>query len=175
MADHLADWISLKLRITPESEKSEDQIDIQDNVFSFSGGLLSPQFSRQQLSVLEKQLAEAIQNEIEQKILVRRYYLPMFEASVSLFDLHRAQSLRQRISEDDVPASDLPQWWFINWRLDIELRRLNFAESWANKMLEWARSVGDKKWELKGLYSFGRIELQRSNNFELAENGMINL
>jgi len=169
VADHLADWMSVKLRITPEVEKSDEQIDIQDNVFSFSGGLLSPQFSRQQLSVLEKQLAEAIQNEIEQKILVRRYYLPMFEASVSLFDLHRARSLRQKISEDDIPPSDLPQWWFINWRLDIELRQLNFAESWANKMLEWAKAVGDQKWELKGLYSFGRIELQRGNNLELAE------
>jgi len=162
VADHLTDWMPVKLRILSEAENINEKEGFITNsneiVMEIS---LSPKAARQQLSILEKQLAEALQREVEPSTLIRRYYLPMFEASVVIFDLNRAQSLREKISEADVAEIDLPQWWYINHHIDYFLKRFYPAKAWAEKMLEWALNNKSSEVEAKALHSLGMVAIEQ--------------
>jgi len=135
-AEHLADWMPLKLHITDPADASgfedKDRASYQSAVFG--AGKLTPKTARQQLAILEQQLSAALHEGIPRKTLARRYYLPMFEASMSLSDLNRAQSLRQKVLEKDLQAGDIIKWWSMNFKLDHLLHHLTSAESWADKL-----------------------------------------
>ncbi|MCP4353400.1 MAG: tetratricopeptide repeat protein [Desulfobacterales bacterium] len=167
-ADHLADWIPLKLHIIGVSDDLGIHQSTDSETRVFSESKMSPKTARQVLSTLEPQLAEAINKGLDKSLLVRRYYLPMFEAATALTDLQRAQSLREKISETDIPESDLPEWWNMNCWLDIDLRNLNHAQKWAEKLHDWSDKNRDDKWKSQSYHALGRIAQER-RDFEKAE------
>jgi len=134
VAGHLADWMPLKLHITDLADVSgyeeKDRASYQSAVLG--AGKLTPKIAGQQLAILEQQLSVALHEGVQRKTLARRYYLPMFEAAMSLSDLNRAQSLRQKVPEKDLQAGDIIKWWGMNFWLDFLLHHLNQAEIWAN-------------------------------------------
>jgi len=168
VGDHLADWISLRLRLMSASHPEPVTYDkvLTENILS--ANRLSKEAARQQLSILEKQLAEELQKGAPDVILIRRFYLPIFEAVVELSQLNRAQILREKISETDVPYSDLPRWWSINFILDSDLNNLDIAENWAKKLFEWAVQKDNLKWKSEAFYMFGRIA-EKEKKFETAK------
>jgi len=105
---------------------------------------------------------------IPRETLARRYYLPMFEAAMSLSDLNRAQSLRQKVPEKDLQAGDVIKWWRMNFELDYLLHRLTSAESWADKLNKWADKTGDQSLKAESLHNLGIIAEER-RKFEEAE------
>ena len=169
-ADHLADWMPLKLHITDPADaygyEDKDSASYQSAVLSSSN--LTPKIARQQLAILEQQLSAALHEGIPRETLARRYYLPMFEAAMSLSDLNRAQSLRQKVPEKDLQAGDIIRWWFMNFELDHLLHRLTSAESWADKLSKWANKTGDELLKANALLNLGMIAEKR-REFEEAE------
>jgi len=169
-AEHLADWMPLKLHITDLADvfRYEDKDSASYQNVVLGAGKLTPKIARQQLAILEQQLTAALHEGIPLKTLARRYYLPMFEAAMSLSDLNRAQSLRQKILEKDLQAGDIIKWWFMNFELDYLLHRLTSAKSWADKLSKWADKTGDELLKAKALHKLGIIAEER-RDFEKAE------
>ncbi len=169
-AEHLADWMPLKLHITDPADASgyedKDRASYQNAVLG--AGKLTPKIARQQLAILEQQLSVALHEGIPRETLARRYYLPMFEAAISLSDLNRAQSLRQKVSEKDLQAGDIIEWWMMNFWLDFLLHHLNRAESWTDKLNKRADKTGDESLKAVSLHSLGMIATER-REFEEAE------
>jgi len=169
-AEHLADWMPLKLHITETADvlgyEDKDNAFYQNAVLG--DGKLTPKIARQQLAILEQQLTAALHEGIPRETLARRYYLPMFEAAMSLSDLNRAQSLRQKVLEKDLQAGDIIKWWSMNFELDYLLHRLTSAESWADKLSKWADKTGDESLKAKALHKLGIIAQER-REFEKAE------
>lgn len=170
VAEHLADWMPLKLHITDSADASgfenKNRASYQSAVLSSSK--LTPKIARQQLAILEQQLSVALHEGIPQETLARRYYLPMFEAAMSLSDLNRAQSLRQKVPEKDLQAGDIIKWWSMNFELDSLLHRLTSAESWADKLSKWADKTGNQSLKAESLHNLGMIAEDR-RKFEEAE------
>ncbi len=167
-AEHLADWMPLKLHITAPADASGYKGSASYQNAVLGGSQLTPKTARQQLAILEQQLAAALHEGIPRKTLARRYYLPMFEAAMSLSDLNRAQSLRQKVSEKNLQAGDIIKWWFMNFELDYMLHRLTSAESWADKLNKWADKTDDELLKVNALHNLGRIAQER-RDFEKAE------
>ncbi|MBC2694658.1 MAG: tetratricopeptide repeat protein [Desulfobacteraceae bacterium] len=169
-AEHLADWMPLKLHITDPADGSgfeyKDRASYQKAVLG--AGKLTPKTAKQQVAILEKQLSVALHEGIQRETLARRYYLPMFEAAMSLSDLNRAQSLRQKVSEKDLQAGDILEWWKMNFWLDYLLHHLAKAESWADKLNKWADKTGDHSLKAESLHNLGMIAEERGD-FEKAE------
>jgi len=169
-AEHLADWMPLKLHITDQANafRYEDKARASDQKAVLGAGKLTPKTARQQLAILEQQLSVALHEGIPRETLARRYYLPMFEAAMSLSDLNRAQSLRQKVPEKDLQAGDIIKWWFMNFELDYLLHRLNRAESWTDKLNKWADKTGNESLKANALHNLGIIAEER-REFEEAE------
>jgi tetratricopeptide (TPR) repeat protein len=169
-AEHLADWMSLKLHITDSADaygyEYKDRISYQNAVLG--AGKLTPKIARQQLAILEQQLAAALREGIARETLARRYYLPMFEAAMSISDLNRAQSLMQKVPEKDLQAGDIIKWWMMNFELDYLSHHLTSAESWTDKLSKWADKTGNQSLKAESLHNLGRIAGQR-RDFEKAE------
>jgi tetratricopeptide (TPR) repeat protein len=169
-AEHLADWMPLKLRITDPADaygyEDKGRTTYQNAVLG--AGKLTPKIARQQLAILEQQLAAALHEGIPRETLARRYYLPMFEAAMSLSDLNRAQSLRQKVPEKDLQAGDIIKWWMMNFELDYLSHHLTSAESWTDKLSKWADKTGDESLKANALHNLGMIA-QKRRDFEEAE------
>jgi len=169
-AEHLADWMPLKLHITDQADafryEDKDRASYQNAVLS--AGKLTPKIARQQLAILEQQLSVALHEGIPRKTLARRYYLPMFEAAMSLSDLNRAQSIRQKVAEKDLQAGDIIKWWEMNFWLDYLLHHLTSAESWADKLNKWADKTDNQLLKAVSLHNLGIISEER-REFEKAE------
>ena len=165
VAEHLADWMPLKLYITNPADASgyedNDRASYQNAVLGASK--LTPKIAKQQLAILEQQLSVALHEGIPRKTLARRYYLPMFEAAMSLSDLNRAQNLRQKVSERDLQAGDIIKWWEMNFWLDFLLHHLNQAEIWADKLSKWADKTGDESLKANVYHNLGMIAQKRRN------------
>jgi len=168
VAEHLADWMPLKLHITDPADASGYKGSASYQNAVLGAGKLTPKTAKQQLAILEQQLSVALHEGIPRKTLARRYYLPMFEAAISLSDLNRAQSLRQKVPEKDLQAGDIIKWWSMNCELDYLLHRLTSAESWADKLNKWADKTGDELLKANALHNLGRIAQER-RDFEKAE------
>ena len=170
-AEHLADWMPLKLHITDPADvfRYDDKGRTTYQNAVLGAGKLTPKIARQQLAILEQQLAAALHEGIPRETLARRYYLPMFEAAMSLSDLNRAQSLRQKVPEKDLQAGDIIKWWRMNFWLDYLLHHLTRAESWADKLSKWADKTGNQSLKADSLHSLGMIAQERKD-FEKAEN-----
>ena len=166
-ADHLADWMPLKLHITRSEETSSSLPPVLRMDASILSGDISPRVARQQLTMLEPRLREALKNEIPQRRLFRRYYLPMLEAAIALGDFHRAQSLRKNVSEGDVPQADQMKWWGMNYSLDIGLWKLDRAGEWALKVLERSKETNDEKHKAKACNALGEVA-RAQRDFEAA-------
>jgi tetratricopeptide (TPR) repeat protein len=169
-AEHLADWMPLKLRITDPADaygyEDKGRTTYQNAVLG--AGKLTPKIARQQLAILEQQLSAALHEGIPRKTLARRYYLPMFEAAMSLSDLNRAQSLRQKVPEKDLQAGDIIKWWRMNFELDHQLHHLTTAGSWTDKLSKWADKTGNQSLKANSLHNLGIIAEER-REFEKAE------
>ena len=172
VAEHLADWMPLKLHITDPADASgyeyKDRASYQKAVLG--AGKLTPKIAKQQLAILEQQLSVALHEGIPQKTLARRYYLPMFEAAMSLSDLNWAQNLRQKVLEKDLQAGDIIKWWYMNFELDYLLHRLISAESWADKLSKWADKTGDEPLKANALHNLGIIAEERRDFKKAATN-----
>ncbi|MCK4620435.1 MAG: hypothetical protein KAT52_10855, partial [Desulfobacterales bacterium] len=168
-AEHLADWMPLKLHIIDSADASgyedKDRASYQNAVLV--AGKLTPKIAKQQLAILEQQLSAALHEGIPRETLARRYYLPMFEAAMSLSDLNRAQSLRQNVPEKDLQAGDIIKWWGMNFWLDYLLHHLTSAESWTDKLSKWADKTGDQSLKANALHNLGIIAQER-RDFEKA-------
>ncbi|MGE0086755.1 MAG: tetratricopeptide repeat protein, partial [Desulfococcaceae bacterium] len=167
-ADHLADWIPLKLHILGISEDDAANLSYQMRDSAFSENEMSFETARQVLSGLQEQLSEAVHQGVDKSLLVRRYYLPMFEAAMTIYDLQRAQSLRRHISESDIKETELPEWLYKNYELDSELRNFDEAEKSIKRLLDWAKEKNEYGWEASSCHSLGRIAQER-RDFEAAE------
>jgi tetratricopeptide (TPR) repeat protein len=166
VADHLADWIPLRFHLLAP-----------DGVASFTHfapnyaaglGLLSPPVARQQLEQLEPALAKALAEGVAPAVLVRRYYLPMFQAAVSTQDLRRASALFEQISEQDVAEADRPAWWMASSQFYVE--RCDYARSaqTATHLLEHARRSKDVRAESAAIHQLAAIA-HRKGDFAVAE------
>ncbi len=162
IADHLADWIPLKLHFTYSPEQNGE---MRENMISHSDVLsserMSPNVARQVLAALERQLAEAILREDDEKLLVKRFYWPMFRAAVVLNELHRASVLREKIKEEDVPEKKLPEWWFLNYCLAIKFNKLSSAEYWVERLHYWAEKHENLLWQRQAYHIYGRIAQEK--------------
>jgi tetratricopeptide (TPR) repeat protein len=167
-ADHLADWISLKLHIMGFSERSDTEQSLASQTSLLSETQMSPKTAQQVLAVLEPQLEKAINKGMKHAALIRRYYLPMFEAAIAITDLNRAQSLRNKINETDIPETDLPAWWLMNYELDAKLRNLDQARTWAEKLLGWAKNNENDQWKIQSFHALGVIA-EKKRDFDTAE------
>jgi len=169
-AEHLADWMPLKLHITYPADvfRYEDKGRTSFQNAVLGAGKLTPKTARQQLAILEQQLAAALHEGIPRETLARRYYLPMFEAAMSLSDLNRAQNIRQKVLEKDLQAGDIIKWWRMNLWLDYLLHNLTSAEIWADKLSNWADKTDDELLKAKALHNLGMIA-EDQQDFEEAE------
>jgi tetratricopeptide (TPR) repeat protein len=169
-AEHLADWMPFKLHITDPANASgyEDKDRMSYQKAILGAGKLTPKIARQQLAILEQQLSVALHEGAPRETLARRYYLPMFEAAMSLSDLNRAQSLRQKVPEKDLQAGDIIKWWRMNFELDYQLHHLTTAGSWTDKLSKWADKTGDESLKANALHNLGIIAEER-RDFEEAE------
>ncbi len=162
-AEHLADWMPIKLHITDPADvfRYEDKGRTTYQNAVLGAGKLTPKIARQQLAILEQQLSAALHEGIPRETLARRYYLPMFEAAMSLSDLNRAQSLRQKVLEKDLQAGDIIKWLMMNFWLDFLLHHLNQAEIWTDKLNKWADKTGDESLKAVSLHNLGMIAEKR--------------
>ncbi|CAN2042104.1 hypothetical protein GMMP15_670023 [Candidatus Magnetomoraceae bacterium gMMP-15] len=166
-ADHLADWMFLKIQIFQDSEsKFEKHKNELSDVSNISYEDIKTAKAR--LKALEELLIEAIQEEIPQKFLTRRYYLPMFKCAVILNDLTSAKALAKKCKEEDMVKSDLPIWWVYKSRLNLKLRNFTEAKNNADNLLTWAKKNNDAHYKANAFYLFGRI-VQAQKEFESAE------
>jgi len=167
-ADHLADWISLKLHIMGTSEPTEFMSSYSISDSMISGSTLTPKAARQLLNTLEPQLIEALENGLDKSLLVRRYYFPLFKAAVKLRELQRAKNLRKHISEEHIKQGELPEWWNLNGELDFLLMQLPQALEWVEKLMDWSKKTGHKVWESQSYNAMGLIA-QEQQDFKAAE------
>jgi hypothetical protein len=117
IADHLADWMPLKLRF-PIQDDRRSHIRRHGRSPGFAGDFMSPVAAKQTLATLEILLKEALEKGMDRKRLVARFYLPMFEAALILGHFGKADRLRHHIPETDVPQSDRLNWRRYNAALD---------------------------------------------------------
>ena len=160
---HFADWVSLKLHIMKSQSDEFNHEKFQSPQLGVSDTSLTPAIAQQTLKALEPQLAKAIKSNIDKSALVRRYYLPMFEATVVLRNLHRAAIIRDKISVEHIPASEFDRWWYLNTELDIELRDFDSAEQHCQKLLESSNLNHNKNYIVASYYNLGVIAKERSN------------
>ena len=170
IADHLADWMSLRLHLRgAQALDSMGSHAIIEQYASLSHGLLDPQVAHQQLEALEIELGEAlVGNPADTALLARRYYIPMLQAAVSLRDVARAMALRSHVREEDIRDADLPMWWLLNFIVDHLRRDLNEATRSIEKALKRAKKTGDSGLESAAFYNFG-IVAQERRDFDEAE------
>lgn len=155
LADHLADWTPLKLHIMDDGDRHERKDIRSQSIKLESDGSVTSSLARQTLAVLEKQLVRELQSGIGTSSLIRRFYLPMFQAAVSINDLKRANNLRLKIIEADVSEPDLHKWYQQNFLLDLESYRLSEAENWAWKLKSWAEKKITISGKRKPITSWG--------------------
>ena len=168
LADHLADWTPLKLHIMDDRDRHDRKdADSRSMNLVFDGNADS-HTARQRLATLEKQLIRSLQKGMETSALIRRYYLPMFQDAVSINDIHRAGSLRDKIKEADIPTPDLPQWCMLNFQLEHQSHRLSEAESWAWKLKDLGKKKGNDSWKAISYHQLGMITQERGD-FDSAE------
>ncbi len=168
LADHLADFISLKLHIDQESKPEQfAQESISQNRV-FSNARLSPKVAEDRLKSLRIQLVEALTKDLPPSVLIRRFYLPMFEAALNIPNFSDAKALRDKISENDVPEKELYRWLELNFYLDLYLRNLTAAEKWAHKLLRHGENLNIQKIEAVASHQLGNIA-EEQRDFEKAE------
>ena len=170
VADHLADWIPLRFHFR-EAEDAEPRPRRMADYRGNGSGLRlpSPRVARQRLAQLEPALKAALLRGDPPALLMRRYYLPMFQASVSLADMHRASSLYRQIDEQAIPEPDRPGWWHAAAIYHLDRLDLAAADGVAARLLRHAEETGDAA--TKGLAShlLGRVAEER-REFAVAEN-----
>ena len=152
VADHLASWVPLKFHLPEPRVRTETMS--QAEIPAAFAGTMSPKVARDRLESLEKQLeSDLAAGRANPQILVRRYYLPMLEATLSTGNLRRAQSLRARVTDKPnlpIQDSDLPRWWNAIFQLNMRLWRLDAAKETTETMLSrsdentvmYARAMG---------------------------------
>ncbi len=172
-ADHLADWIPLKLHIKGDLDESSCMMgqdrSIAAQEFSLGGLYQMPGQAKKQLQVLEMQLSKSIQKEaIDEHSRTVRYYLPMFFAAVQANEFKRAENLRRKIEESDLAERNLVEWWHHNFKLDSFYRHFDEANKWLDKLEEIYKTRGDEQ-DIATIYHNRGIIAQEQRDFKTAE------
>jgi hypothetical protein len=156
-ADHLKRWMSLKVHLLPAgADAAADQL--QSAEARQAGiGLQAPAAARQTLTVLEEQLREAIRRGEPASTLVRRYYLPVFAAAVSLGDLARARRVRKKLAAVEIPESELPAWFNLSVSFEVDQYHLAEARAIAERHLQWAQKRKRSAEEAIACFNLGRV------------------
>ena len=167
-ADHLKRWISLKAHLLAASaDAAADRFQPAESPQA-GIGLQDPAAARQTLAVLEEQLREAMRRGEPASTLVRRYYLPMFAAAVSLGDLARARRVRKKLAAVDIPESELPAWFNLNVSFELAQYHLAEARAIAERHLQWAQERVRLDEETIACFNLGLVA-QEQRDFAEAE------
>ena len=168
IADHLADWVPLKFHFTGPPFNFADYHGESSRDF-FSSDLLdlSPRAAHQLISALEPELATALQKGEKKTILTHRYYFPLFKAALALGQIQRARSLKSHIMESEIRQSDLPEWWDLNFKLNLFLSNTNALKENAEKLKIWAEKHHNLKWMARSYHNLG-IAFQEKNSLTIA-------
>ena len=169
-ADHLADWIPLKLHIIGDNEQSQPGVAREQTNMTLSlGNNLEPGAASRQLKILEKQLRKALADNADSQTKTNRYYLPMFIAAVCANELGRAQNLRKKIVETDIAKRDFESWWQHNFQLDYGLRRLEEAALWLDKLYDLFSGRGEEAAIASVVFHNRGMIAQEKRDFSSAE------
>lgn len=161
-ADHLASWAFVKLSLVrPRAEH---------DIFLPSIPLvirMTPAEARERLDVLGMQLAEAQRRGgPADPSWLRRFYLPLAEAALSVPDL----GLARRFRDDALPfakriaASDLPRWFEINRDIEMVGGHYAAAEDFAHRLVRLGEENGSLGQQARGLFDLGDIAMHRSDH-----------
>jgi tetratricopeptide (TPR) repeat protein len=167
-ADHLKRWISLKVHLRGEAGSADRPASLSANAPTPGFDLLSPDVARQRLASLEQELRTAIQRDEPPASFVRRYYLPILAAAVSLGELERAEKLRDKARGYEVGEAEVSQWLKLNIELEVRLFRMSEAERLANQLVDWAERHGSASDMAAAYFNLGRIALEQ-RDFPAAE------
>ncbi len=168
VADHFADWIPLRFHLLDSTREARiDSFDVPSER-SFGSEALSPVVARQRLAQLEPALAQALREHTPPTVLMRRFYLPMFEAAVSLGDFHRAAALFDHVDEDALSAADHPRWFGIATIYHLERSELPQAHKTATELLQHALKCGNADREAAACHYLGRLS-QEQCDYRAAE------
>jgi tetratricopeptide (TPR) repeat protein len=162
-ADHLKRWMSLKVHLQSEREDG-----VAPEGRSLAIDITQTEMARRNLETLEMQLREAINRGEASEVLVRRYYLPMFGAAVSLHDQAKASRIRKKIDAAKISPAELPGWFNVNFNYELSQHRLTEAGVIAESHLRWARGSKDLYEEATALFNSGNLALIRGD-FTTAE------
>ncbi len=166
VADHLADWVSLRFHfMAPEASVYPERM--ANDILSISE-MLSPSVARERLAQLGRDLASALAAGTEKTALARRYYLPMLQAALSLGDLRRAEALAGQIDASDLADADRPAWLLASTILFLKRYQLPEARKQASQLLADAQSKGDPASEAQATHLLGIIA-QEQRDFDTAE------
>ena len=168
VADHLADWIPLRFHFRGQREPA-GFAPLAPHHEVGAEWQLTPTVARQRLTELEPALWEALAaGSLGPAGLIRRYYLPMFQAALSLNDLQHAQRIYDRIDQQLIPHADRPLWWSMACRYHLVRFELPVAKDMANCLPEHSRQTNDPLTEADAFYQLGRIA-QEQRDFSAAE------
>ena len=166
VADHLADWVPVKLHFTnPPANTQNYGLQKPTDLFTSVDSSLSPKVARQLIGALDPELVAALKRGEERSTLIDRFYFPMFAAALVLRDFQRAKSLRSRISESEIRESELPEWWSLNFSLDIDLNSISSAKEYTEKLQLWAQKNDSPQRQSQVFYQFGRLA-EKKRDFE---------
>lgn len=169
IADHLADWVPLKFHFTGPPVNFANEYGEGSRVsFSSDESDLSPRAAHQLISALEPELATALQKGEKKTVLTQRYYFPLFKAALALGQIQRARSLKSHILESEIRQSNLPEWWDLNFKLDLFLSNTNALKEDAEKLKIWAEKHHHLKWMARSYHNLG-IALQEKNSLTNAK------
>lgn len=168
IADHLADWISLRLHFLVSEGSTLFEKNPQDRNPVFYHGMLSPSVAYQNLQRMEEGLRNALKRGEKESSLIRRFYLPMLEAAVELRELRRAKNIRAKIEDQAVSSSERSRWYQINWLLDYSVYDLDAARIWAEKLLSRGKRTGNNI-DISDAYHLLGVIAKERRDFETAE------
>jgi len=167
VADHLADWILLRLHFLYPEDSIQDDHYLRDRGYVFHHGRLSPSVAMRNLQRMENGLRNALQKGGVSG-LIPKFYLPMLESAVELRELRRAKSIRSKIQECAVSQSEKSRWLQINWLLDFSDYNLDAAHSWAEKLLFLGEENGNF-YDISSAYHLLGVIAKERRDFEVAE------
>jgi tetratricopeptide (TPR) repeat protein len=143
VADHLADWISLRLHFIGYQPFLFSKFEQKDSLNILLGERVSPKVAKQNLERLEEGLRKALQYERSIDYLTKVFYLPIFRFSMALMDLGRAEKIREKIFLENVPISQIKAWYIFNFDFDFNLKNFDRAKYWAEELRQWSQKNND--------------------------------
>lgn len=144
VADHLADWMPLKLSYTVQKDRLIEDWSFGQLDYIMNSNATEPaKGTSELLNLLDQQLLRALQKGIDESLLIRRYHLPIFKLAVDSGQFDRARAIGKNIREKDLAGADLRQWYDSNINLEQKNGNLAKAREWLIRYQDWAESKKD--------------------------------